>query len=129
MSEPRAIVRRLLLSVLAAMGIAAAVPVNARTPEQTAEAALRAAPVWDGHNDVPEQLRERRKNMIADFDFRDTRATADPANDRVAIQTDLPRLHQGHVGAQFWSVYVSALLPEPRRRCRPRWSRSTSPGA
>ena len=53
-----------------------------RTPEQVAMAALAAAPVWDGHNDVPEQLRQRRKNMIADFDFRDTIGTADPANDR-----------------------------------------------
>jgi membrane dipeptidase len=63
---------------------------------------------------VPEQLRERRGNLIADFDFRDTRATADPAKDRVAMQTDLTRLRQGRVGAQFWSVYVSALLPEPQ---------------
>src|SRR5262245_61961106 len=63
-------------------------PATAKTPEQTAEAALRAAPVWDGHNDVPEQLRERRKNLIGTFDFNDTRATADPANDRVAMQTD-----------------------------------------
>jgi membrane dipeptidase len=93
-----------------------AVPASlaARTPEQVAEAALRAAPVWDGHNDVPEQLRERRKNMIADFDFRDTTGTADPANDRKAMHTDLVRLRKGRVGAQFWSVYVSAELPEPQ---------------
>jgi membrane dipeptidase len=88
--------------------------VAAPTPEQVAAAALEAAPVWDGHNDVPEQLRERRKDMIADFDFRDTTRTADPANGRVAMQTDLARLRRGHVGAQFWSVYVSALLPEPQ---------------
>lgn len=91
-----------------------AVSAQAKTPEQVAEAALRAAPVWDGHNDVPEQLRERRKNLIGTFDFRDTRATADPANGRVAMQTDLARLKKGRVGAQFWSVYVSALLPEPQ---------------
>ena len=84
----------------------------AATPEQVAEAALRAAPVWDGHNDVPEQLRERRKNIIADFDFRDTRLTADPANKRTAMHTDLTRLRQGRVGAQFWSVWVSSLLTE-----------------
>lgn len=93
---------------------ALAPPVLAATPEQTAEAALRAAPVWDGHNDVPEQLRERRQNVIAAFDFRDTTQTADPANGRIAMQTDLARLRKGRVGAQFWSVYVSALLPEPQ---------------
>jgi membrane dipeptidase len=66
--------------------------------------------VWDGHNDVPEQLRERRKDVIADFDFRDTTGTADPATDMAAMHTDLARLKAGHVGAQFWSVYVSASL-------------------
>jgi membrane dipeptidase len=29
------------------------------------------------------------------------------------MHTDLPRLRQGKVGAQFWSVYVSADLPGP----------------
>jgi membrane dipeptidase len=30
------------------------------------------------------------------------------------MQTDLPRLRQGKIGAQFWSVFVSANLPEPQ---------------
>jgi len=85
-----------------------------RSPEAVAAAALRAAPVFDGHNDVPEQLRERRRNVLGDFDFRDTRGTADPANDRGAMHTDLLRLRAGRVGAQFWSVYVDAKLPEPQ---------------
>ena len=104
-------------SIAGLLGLAlVAVPVAlaARTPEQVAEAALRAAPVWDGHNDAPEQLRERRKNLIAGFDFTDTIQTADPANERKAMHTDLTRLRRGRVGAQFWSVYVSAELPEPQ---------------
>jgi len=100
--------------VVASLALLAAPAAIARTPEQVAEAALRTAPVWDGHNDVPEQLRERRKNLIAGFDFTDTTGTADPANDRQAMHTDLQRLRAGHVGAQFWSVYVSASLPEPQ---------------
>ena len=99
------IVAAIILTVMASQAVAA-------TPQQVAEAALRAEPVWDGHNDVPEQLRERRKNIIADFDFRDTRLTADPANKRIAMHTDLARLRQGRVGAQFWSVWVSSLLTE-----------------
>jgi membrane dipeptidase len=105
---------RLVSRAVLAIALTCSIPAFARTPEQIAEMALRAARVWDGHNDVPEQLRERRKDMIADFDFRDTRATADPVNERVAMQTDLTRLRQGRVGAQFWSVYVSAQLPEPQ---------------
>ena len=81
---------RFVLAALAAALVISA-PAVARTPEQVADAALRAAPVWDGHNDVPEQLRERRRNLIADFDFRDTTRTADPANRRVAMHTDLTR--------------------------------------
>ncbi len=86
----------------------------AQSPEQVAAAALAAAPVWDGHNDVPEQLRDRRKNVLGDFDFRDTSNTADPAKDVAAMQTDLNRARRGHLGAQFWSVYVSARLSEPQ---------------
>lgn len=82
----------------------------ARSPEQVAAAALAAAPVWDGHNDVPEQLRDRRKNLLEGFDFTDTTGTADPANGNGAMHTDLKRMRAGKVGAQFWSVYVSANL-------------------
>jgi membrane dipeptidase len=88
-----------------------ALPAAAATPEQVAEAALRAAPVWDGHNDVPEQLRDRTGNLLAEFDFRDTHALVSESSG--PMQTDLARLRRGHVGAQFWSVYVDYALPEP----------------
>ena len=85
-----------------------AAPLAAKTPEETAAAALTAAPVWDGHNDVPEQLRDRYHDVIADFDFADTATGERP------MATDLRRLRQGHVGAQFWSVFVNATQPEPQ---------------
>lgn len=109
---------RLALFAATALSLALAVGAQAKpgpaTPEQVAEAALRAAPVFDGHNDVPEQLRDRRKDVLGDFDFTDTSGTADPAKGVAAMQTDLKRMRKGHVGAQFWSVYVSANLPEPQ---------------
>jgi len=86
----------------------------ARSPEAVADAALRASPVFDAHNDVPEQLRDRRKDVLAGFDFNDTRNTADAKTGSAAMMTDLARLKAGKVGAQFWSVYVSADLPEPQ---------------
>ena len=95
-----------LALILAAPALAAP-----KTPEQVAAAALKAAPVWDGHNDVPEQLRDRTGDLLEGFDFRDTRTTA--RDGKIAMQTDLARLKQGHVGAQFWSVYVDYKLPEP----------------
>ena len=80
---------------------------------QLALAALDAAPVFDGHNDVPIQLRSRFANQINDLDFHDTLSTADSHPAGRAMHTDLTRLKQGRVGAQYWSVYVPASLDEP----------------
>ncbi len=92
-------------------GLLFTVPASAQTPEEIAAAALKAAPVWDGHNDLAEQLRIRRKDVLAGFDLGDTRTEADPTGKIGPMQTDIRRLRQGHVGAQFWSVYVSSALP------------------
>ncbi|MFD7922361.1 dipeptidase [Streptomyces sp. NPDC059740] len=55
-------------------------------------------PVVDGHNDLPWALREQVRYDLDRVDLAgDTSAT---------LHTDLPRLRAGHVGAQFWSVYV-----------------------
>ena len=95
------------------LALSASLPARpAQSPEMIAAAALAAAPVWDGHNDVPEQLRDRRQNVLGNFDFRDTTGTADPDKGFGAMQTDITRLRAGHVGAQIWSVYVSANLTD-----------------
>ena len=99
------------LAVLAAASLSSA-PIAAQTAEDIADAALEAAPVWDGHNDVPWQLRVRFQNRIDGFDFTDTTDTA--TEQRNAMHTDLSRLRKGKVGAQFWSVFVSTALSEPQ---------------
>ena len=86
----------------------------ADSPEAVAEAALRAAPVWDGHNDVPEQLRGRRGDLLDGFDFNDTTREPDGQGGTRTMHTDLARIARGHLGAQFWSVFVDAELPEPQ---------------
>lgn len=96
-----------LASPLAAQGAG-------KTPEEVAAAALARSPVWDGHNDVPIQLRARYGNLLGEFDFNDTTAVPDGKGGAGKMHTDLPRLAKGKVGAQFWSVYVSADLPEPQ---------------
>ncbi len=101
----------LLRSLLLGSALILSAPLAAQTPEQVAAAALEAAPVWDGHNDVPIQLRARFGNVLADFDFADTGDVVDEGGQH--MHTDLARLAEGRVGAQFWSVYVSAALPEP----------------
>lgn len=100
---------RVLLALAAALMLAAPAAAQRVSEEQavaTAQAALEAAPVFDGHNDTPGQLRSRFNNQINDFDFTDTLPTADPATGEGAMHTDLVRLKAGKVGAQFWSVYV-----------------------
>ncbi|KPF65637.1 dipeptidase [Porphyrobacter sp. AAP60] len=90
--------------VLASPLAAQEAPVDAATA--TANAALDAAPVFDGHNDVPNQLRARVANQINGFDFEDTTDTGEAHPQGAVMQTDLARLAEGKVGAQFWSVYV-----------------------
>jgi membrane dipeptidase len=61
------------------------------------EALLAEHPVIDGHNDLLWTMRERNG-----YDF----AAYDVGERQTATQTDLPRLQDGGVGAQFWSVFV-----------------------
>jgi membrane dipeptidase len=66
---------------------------------------LKDVPLIDGHNDLPWQYRERAKNQLAKIDIRqDQSKLEDP------LHTDIPRLRQGRMGAQFWSVYIPASL-------------------
>src|ERR1700728_4645000 len=62
---------------------------------------LTRRPILDGHNDLPWTLR------VADDVDLDTTDLDHPV---ATIQTDWPRMAAGGVGAQFWSVYVSADL-------------------
>jgi membrane dipeptidase len=58
---------------------------------------LERHPLVDGHNDL---LWELRKQFGYDLD------RADLAGGLPTTHTDLPRLREGGVGAQFWSVWV-----------------------
>jgi membrane dipeptidase len=50
----------------------------------------------DGHNDLPWSMRSKEGSFTT-FDIAQRQATG---------HTDIPRLREGGVGAQFWSVYV-----------------------
>lgn len=67
---------------------------------------LDSVPFFDGHNDTPWQYRNRVGYKFSELDFHDTSSLEDP------MHTDIPRLKEGHIGAQWWSVYVSAHIPD-----------------
>ena len=67
---------------------------------------LEQVPLIDGHNDVPYQFRMRADYKFSEIDLMDTRELDPP------MHTDIPRLRDGRVGGQFWSVYVTANQPE-----------------
>jgi len=67
---------------------------------------LERVPLFDGHNDAPYQYRNRVGYKFGELDFYDTTVLDKP------MHTDIPRLKEGHVGAQWWSVYVPAGIPE-----------------
>jgi len=60
---------------------------------------LKATPLIDGHNDLPEQLRENYKLSVEGLASGGEQRTP-------PLMTDMARLHQGRVGGQFWSVYI-----------------------
>jgi membrane dipeptidase len=67
---------------------------------------LSQTPLIDGHNDLPWEIRERFKSDVAAVNLAsDTRHLPLEAG-QAALMTDIPRLRAGHVGAQFWSVWV-----------------------
>src|SRR4051794_18227002 len=61
---------------------------------------LKATPLIDGHNDIAEQLRENYGMKIEGL------ASGTGQRKPQPLMTDMARLHQGRVGAQFWSVYI-----------------------
>jgi membrane dipeptidase len=68
-----------------------------------AAAIHRLLPVVDGHNDLPWEIRVKGRSL----------QSADPRTHLDGYHTDLPRLIDGGVGVQFWSVYVPAWTINP----------------
>src|SRR6266567_1752741 len=71
---------------------AQAVPASLRA---RAVSILKTVPLIDGHNDIPDAIRERGGVDSVNF------AVIQPK-----LMSDVPRLRAGHVAAQFWAAYV-----------------------
>ncbi len=110
-SNPGARLVGLVLPVVVAAAPAlAGAPASDEDLRQRAHQLLREVPLIDGHNDTPWQYRKRVSLRLNDLDFASDLGQLEPP-----MHTDLARLRQGGVGAQFWSVYI----PIPERGGQP----------
>ncbi len=60
---------------------------------------LRQTPLVDTHNDLPWLIREYAGSDVLEYDLRK----------RAPHETDLARLREGQVAAQFWSVWIPSV--------------------
>jgi membrane dipeptidase len=83
-------------------------PMPAQTsPDRALEHArklLHSTPLIDGHNDLPWEIRVSKTapRDVAAYDLRQ----------RSPKHTDLARLKEGEVGAQFWSIYIPGEIKD-----------------
>jgi len=77
------------------------------------DAVLTKTPVIDGHNDMPWNIRERFGSDLSKIDLASDTAKIAPPEGEPAMMTDIPRLRAGHVGAQFWSVWIPVATTGP----------------
>ncbi|XP_042349520.1 dipeptidase 1 isoform X2 [Plectropomus leopardus] len=57
---------------------------------------MSETPLIDGHNDLPWQLRKQFNNQLNNVDL----------NTLDTTHTNIPKIKEGRLGAQFWSAYV-----------------------
>ncbi|EDV93616.1 dipeptidase 1 [Drosophila grimshawi] len=67
---------------------------------------LKEVPLIDGHNDLPWNIRKFLKNQLKDFHFGSDLRELAPWSSSAWSHTDLRRLKEGMVSAQFWSAYA-----------------------
>jgi membrane dipeptidase len=82
------------LALVAAL-LAPVARLGAQDYRARALAILKTVPLIDGHNDLPDAIREHGGLDSVDL-----------AEPQPKLMTDIPRLRAGAVGAQFWAAYV-----------------------
>jgi len=102
-----------LLAALPCIALAAPQSRQDKNPSARVEHVLAETPVIDGHNDLPWEIRTKFGN-VGNLDLAaDTSNLHGKDGSDVHLMTDIPRLRKGHVGAQFWSVWIPASVTGP----------------
>lgn len=98
-------------SLICVLGLLLWVPMatwGADDYQHRVEQVLLRTPLIDGHNDLPWEIRDRFKNDLAAIDLKSDTAHLPHRAGDAALMTDIPRLRSGHIGGQFWSVWIPA---------------------
>ncbi len=74
---------------------------------------LAQTPLIDGHNDLPWEIRARFGGDLTRIDLGSSTLALPAPPGEPPLMTDIPRLRAGHVGAQFWSVFVDPAIKGP----------------
>ncbi len=82
--------------------------------DQRIDRVLTKTPLIDGHNDLPWEIRERFGSDLAKIDLSANTAALPAPTGGPPLMTDIPRLRRGHVGAQFWSVFIPVEMRGPQ---------------
>jgi membrane dipeptidase len=72
---------------------------------------LAGTPLIDGHNDLPGEIR-RAGGKVGAPDLRADLSKPKSPGGR-GLMTDIPRIRAGHMGGQFWSVFIPASIDGP----------------
>jgi membrane dipeptidase len=104
--RPRRQTTRLCVLVCLLMSLPATAAQDDRDFATRVDQVLVRTPLIDGHNDLAWEIRERFKSNLTQVDLRANTSLIPAPAGAVALMTDIPRLRAGHVGAQFWSVWI-----------------------
>jgi membrane dipeptidase len=113
----RAVLPAAFACVFLATLAAAAAPSDDAALTARVDRILKTTPLIDGHNDLPWEIRDRfgsvdKVDLTSDSSKLPLPANAE-AEGLAPLMTDIPRLHAGHVGGQFWSVWIPTSLTGP----------------
>src|SRR4029077_15955917 len=86
---------KVLLPFVCLLTIAPYARLSAQDYRAQAVRILGTVPLIDGHNDIPDAIRERGGLDSVNFGVLQPK-----------LMTDIPKLRAGAVGAQFWAAYV-----------------------
>ncbi|HET8650587.1 MAG TPA: dipeptidase [Gemmatimonadales bacterium] len=100
----RSLVSLTLLSLVAMPAAAQNATPDSAAALAHARKLLHSTLLWDGHNDLPWEIRTSRAHPrdVAAYDLRQ----------HTSGMTDLPRLAEGGLNAQFWSIYIPGEIKD-----------------